>query len=56
MFKRHNPETVVGAFRGGYSQAIGIGLNKRWLFTAGPVGVAPDGAAAKGFGVQVDQT
>ena len=56
MFKRHNPETVVGAFRGGYSQAIEVGPNKRWLFTAGQVGVAPDGTAAKGFDAQVDQT
>ena len=56
MFKRHNPETVVGAFRGGYSQAIEIGPNKRWLFTAGQVGVAPDGIAAEGFDAQVDQT
>ena len=56
MFKRHNPETVVGAFGGGYSQAIEIGPNKRWLFTAGQVGVAPDGSVAKGFDAQVDQT
>ena len=38
MHKRHNPDTVIEAFGKGYSQAIEIDPNKRWLFTAGQVG------------------
>ena len=56
MLKRHNPATVVEAFGGGYSQALEIPAGARLLFTAGQVGVAPDGSTADGFAAQADQT
>ena len=56
MHKRHNPETVVEAFGKGYSQAMEIDPNKRWLFTAGQVGVAPDGNTLDSIEGQVAQT
>ena len=56
MLKRHNPATVVEAFGGGYSQALEIQPGARLLFTAGQVGVAPDGTTADGFAAQADQT
>ena len=56
MLKRHNPATVVEAFGGGYSQALEIPPGARLLFTAGQVGMAPDGTTADGFAAQADQT
>ena len=56
MLKRHNPATVVEAFGGGYSQALEIQPGARLMFTAGQVGVAPDGTTADGFAAQADQT
>ena len=56
MLKRHNPATVVGAFGGGYSQALEIQPGARLMFTAGQVGLAPDGTTAEGFAAQADQT
>ena len=56
MHKRHTPDTVVEAFGKGYSQAMEIDPNKRWLFTAGQVGVAPDGNTLDSIEGQVAQT
>ena len=56
MHKRHNPVTVIEAFGKGYSQAIEIDPNKRWLFTAGQVGAAPDGSTPDSMEDQVAQT
>ena len=56
MHKRYNPDTVVEAFGKGYSQAMEIDPNKRWLFTAGQVGVAPDGNTMDSIEGQVAQT
>ena len=56
MHKRHNPDTVVEAFGKGYSQAMEVDPNKRWLFTAGQVGVAPDGNTLDSIEDQVAQT
>ena len=56
MHKRHNPDTVVEAFGKGYSQAMEIDPNKRWLFTAGQVGGAPDGNTLDSIEGQVAQT
>ena len=56
MLKRHNPATVVEAYGGGYSQALEIPAGARLMFTAGQVGVAPDGTTADGFAAQADQT
>ncbi len=56
MHKRHNPDTVIEAFGKGYSQAIEIDPNKRWLFTAGQVGVAPNGNTLDSIEDQVAQT
>ena len=55
MLKRHNPATVVEAHGGGYSQALEVPPGARLLFTAGQVGVSPDGATADGFAAQADQ-
>ena len=56
MLKRHNPATVVEAFGGGYSPALEIPAGARLLYTAGQVGVSPDGKTADGFAAQADQT
>ena len=56
MNRRHNPDTVVEAFGKGYSQALEVDPNKRWLYTAGQVGAAPDGSTADSFEDQVAQT
>lgn len=56
MHRRYNPDTVVEAFGKGYSQAIEIDPNKRWLITAGQVGVTPDGTTPTRFEDQVAQT
>ena len=56
MHRRHNPDTVVEAFGKGYSQALEVDPNKRWLFTAGQVGAAPDGVTPDSFEDQVAQT
>ncbi len=56
MHRRHNPDTVVEAFGKGYSQALEVDPNKRWLFTAGQVGAAPDGSTSDSFEDQVAQT
>ena len=55
MHRRHNPDTVVEAFGKGYSQALEVDPNKRWLFTAGQVGAAPDGSTEDSFEDQVTQ-
>ena len=56
MHRRHNPDTVVEAYGKGYSQAIEVDPNKRWLYTAGQVGAAPDGVTPESFEDQVAQT
>ena len=56
MLKRHNPATVVEAFGGGYSQALEIPPGARLIYTAGQVGMSPDGKTADGFAAQADQT
>ena len=55
MLKRHNPDTVVEAYGGGYSQALQVAPGARLLFTAGQVGVRPDGTTVDGFAGQADQ-
>jgi 2-iminobutanoate/2-iminopropanoate deaminase len=55
MLKRHNPETIVEAYGKGYSQALEIAPNARWLFTAGQIGARTDGTTADGFAAQADQ-
>ena len=56
MLKRHNPATVVEAYGGSYSQALEIPAGARLLFTAGQVGMAPDGTTPESFAAQADQT
>jgi len=56
IHRRHNPDTVIEAFGKGYSQALEVDPNKRWLFTAGQVGAAPDGSTSESFEDQVAQT
>ncbi len=55
MLKRHNPATVVEAHGGSYSQALEVPPGARLLFTAGQVGVSPDGRTAEGFVAQAEQ-
>jgi len=56
MHKRHNPDSVVSPFGNGYSQALEVDSNKRWLYTAGQVGVDPNGNVSDTFEEQVAQT
>ena len=56
MHKRHNPDSVVRSFGNGYSQALEVDSNKRWLFTAGQVGADLNGNVSDMFEEQVTQT
>ena len=55
MHRQINPETVVKSF-GNYSQAIEIDPHKRWIFTAGQVGVNKNGTTMPSFEKQAEQT
>ena len=56
MHKRYNPDSVVRSFGNGYSQALEVDPNKRWLYTAGQVGADPNGNVSDIFENQVTQT
>ncbi|MBA3415830.1 MAG: RidA family protein [Chloroflexia bacterium] len=49
--KRHNPDTV-SAPSGGYSHAVEVGPNARWLYISGTIPVRPDGVIPDGFDAQ----
>lgn len=52
--KTLNPSTVHKP-GGAYSHAVETTGNVRWLYCAGQVGVAPDGAVREGFAAQAEQ-
>lgn len=49
-----NPSTVAAPVAN-YSHSVEVPPGARWLFLAGQVGIAPDGALPKGFEAQHDQ-
>ena len=51
--KRHNPETV-SAPSGGYSHAVEVGQNARWLYISGTIPEQPDGVIPDGFDAQAN--
>ena len=54
MLKTKNPQTVA-APAGMYSHSVEVPPNARWLYTAGQVGVRPDGTVPDGFEAQHEQ-
>src|SRR5664280_3456745 len=54
MLKTRNPPTVAPP-AAMYSHSVEVPPNARWLFTAGQVGVRPDGTLPEGFEAQHDQ-
>jgi 2-iminobutanoate/2-iminopropanoate deaminase len=54
MLKTRNPSTIA-APAGKYSHGVEVPPNARWLFTAGQVGIRPDGSIPDGFEAQHDQ-
>ena len=54
MLKAKNPSTVAPP-AAMYSHSVEIPANARWLYTAGQVGMRPDGSVADGFEAQHDQ-
>lgn len=54
MLKTLVPSTIAPP-NGIYSHGIVVPPNARWLFTAGQVGVKPDGTIAEGFAAQHEQ-
>ena len=54
MLKTSNPLTVAPP-AAMYSHCVEVPPNARWLFTAGQVGVRPDGTIVEGFEAQHDQ-
>ena len=54
MLKTRNPSTIAPP-AAMYSHSVEIPPNARWLFTAGQVGVRPDGTIPDGFEMQHDQ-
>jgi 2-iminobutanoate/2-iminopropanoate deaminase len=54
MLKTRNP-TAIAPPAAKYSHSVEVAPNARWLFTAGQVGVRPDGSIPEGFEAQHDQ-
>jgi hypothetical protein len=54
MLKTRNPSTIA-APAAKYSHSVEVPPNARWLFTAGQVGVRPEGSIPEGFEAQHDQ-
>jgi enamine deaminase RidA (YjgF/YER057c/UK114 family) len=53
MLKTSNPKTIAPP-AGMYSHSVEVPPNARWLYTAGQVGVRPDGTVPEGFEAQHD--
>ena len=53
MNKAHNPSSIAPPFRNRYSHGMEVSAGSRLLFTAGTVGVKPDGEVPADFGEQV---
>lgn len=54
MLKTRDP-SVIAPPAAKYSHSVEVPPNARWLFTAGQVGVRPDGSIPEGFEAQHDQ-
>lgn len=54
MLKTSNPKTIAPP-AAIYSHSVQVPPNARWLYTAGQVGVRPDGSIPEGFEAQHDQ-
>ena len=54
MLKTNNPSSVAPP-AAMYSHSVEVPPNARWLFTAGQVGMRPDGTLAEGFEAQHEQ-
>jgi 2-iminobutanoate/2-iminopropanoate deaminase len=54
MLKTRNPPAIAPP-AAKYSHSVEVPPNARWLFTAGQVGVRPDGNIPDGFEAQHDQ-
>jgi 2-iminobutanoate/2-iminopropanoate deaminase len=54
VLKTNNPTTIAPP-AGMYSHSVEIPPNARMLFTAGQIGVRPDGSIPEGFEAQHDQ-
>ncbi len=54
MLKTSNPSTIAPP-AAMYSHSVEIPANARWLFTAGQVGLRPDGSMPESFEEQHDQ-
>ena len=54
MLKARNP-TAIAPPAAKYSHSVEVPPNARWLFTAGQVGVQPDGSIPDGFEAPHDQ-
>ena len=54
MNKAHNPSSIAPPFKNRYNHGIEVSAGSRMLFTAGTVGVKPDGAVPESFAEQVD--
>lgn len=54
MLKTNNPKTIAPPVAM-YSHSVEVPSNARWLYTAGQVGIRPDGTLPEGFEAQHDQ-
>ena len=54
MLKTNNPKTIAPPVAM-YSHSVEVPPNARWLFTAGQVGIRPDGTLPDGFEAQHEQ-
>jgi enamine deaminase RidA (YjgF/YER057c/UK114 family) len=54
MLKTNNPKSVAPPV-GIYSHSVEVPPNARWLYTAGQVGIRPDGSLPQGFEAQHEQ-
>ena len=54
MLKTRNPMAIAPP-AAKYSHSVEVPPNARWLFTAGQVGMRPDGSIPEGFEAQHDQ-
>jgi 2-iminobutanoate/2-iminopropanoate deaminase len=54
MNKAHNPSNIAPPFKNRYNHGIEVSAGSRMLFTAGTVGVKPDGEVPLDFAAQVE--
>jgi 2-iminobutanoate/2-iminopropanoate deaminase len=54
MNKVHNPSSIAPPFKNRYNHGVEVSAGSRMLFTAGTVGVKPDGEIPSDFAAQVE--